>query len=168
MSSIRGYKWAVAPTGARVIVTLEVPLSARHNIGREKILDPKMASYVTDRAHVVSIVDEEGNSVPQALSNRWPERLRYVVGQDVSEPNYNWPEGPKGIHFYGCLERLPFCFNINNGLNKIYGENGWMTMEYQMHDGIIDETTMKVHTRYDPEDEEDKADFIINPFKIKA
>jgi hypothetical protein len=135
---IIGYKKAFVPEiNLSVIVTLELPMYARHNIFRKTNNAEK--SYGKYRCSCCMVLEirhaESGSKFPRAVSLYDKHKLEYIVGRMVICPDYDEDEEAicsYGIHFFlsyyrAKLYKSPFHENhfqmwFDNGITRYYGE----------------------------------------------
>jgi antitoxin component YwqK of YwqJK toxin-antitoxin module len=157
-NNIIGYKKA----RNNILVTLQIPYDAKHNIDRKNIINKQYAKYRCSHATVTDIIDLNNNtSIDKAISLN-DSNFIYTIGQDVVCDTFE-PDLEivccEGIHFFLDKHRATF---YENNLDNFQGEykewndngllirqffilNGMKHGEYKLwnYDGIL-----AVHTYY--------------------
>lgn len=133
-----GYKKAIVPElNLPVIVTIELPVHAKHNIHRKTNIANGCQNYAKFRCSCCLVLEikhaDTGARFPRAISLR--DSTEYVVGRLVIAKNYE--EDPEiicggGIHFFlsyyrARMYKAPIYDNhfqmwFDNGITKYYGE----------------------------------------------
>lgn len=123
----------------RVIVTLEVPADARHNMDRAGVVNKLTAKHRVDRAFVCEIRDADGNEYACASSMYHVPVISYHTGQVVQEHEYE--KGDRvcapGIHVF--LTRRVAEQYLNkpyDGLYEKYYDNGQMDVQIEYKYGM--------------------------------
>lgn len=148
MSSLLAYKAATAGTAGtttRVIVTLEIPADARHNMDRKDVVNKATAKHRVDRVIVKDIEDEDGNHYPSATTAYHSEKLVYTVGPNVLiDPKYDTNPNlvcAGGIHVF-LTRRVAEQYQLDsasiasiNGTFEIWYDNGVLAFQQMMKNG---------------------------------
>jgi len=137
---IIGYKKAIVPElNLPVVITIEIPVHAKHNIYRKTNLATGCQSYAKFRCNCCLVLEikhtDTGAKFSRAISLRESSPLEYVVGRLVIAKDYE--EDPEvicggGIHFFLSFYRARmykapildhhFQMWFDNGITKYYGE----------------------------------------------
>lgn len=125
-----------------VVVTLEIPDDARHNMDRAGVVNKLTAQHRVDRAFVKDIQDADGNHYESAVSAMYFPQLQYRVGHLVEEPKYDpdvYRMPSAGIHVF--LTRRVAEHYLDHFLESFYGwrqhffANGQLEYECMYVDG---------------------------------
>lgn len=142
------YKAAVSSTSngpdglkaTRVVVTLEVPADARHNMNRAGVVNKATAKHRVDRAIVKDIEDADGNHYASATSAFYSIKAVYNVGHLIVDPNYETDASQvcaAGIHIFNT-RRVAEQFEITTYTTGVYDEyydNGQLRLRESYKDG---------------------------------
>jgi len=167
-----GYKKALSvPDNIPVIVTLEIPHSARSNVYRMgNVRDREFAKHRCESAWVRSIQDPKtGKEFYKAKSMSNPkdvDKLTYHLGRFVKSDKYDPVVNricSSGVHFYlsyvrALYHKSPFsdsCFQVwhDNGTVRFYAESYRKNPEVSVFHGVFVE--------YDPDGK------VVREFRIK-
>lgn len=149
------YKAAILASGTPVIVTMEIPPEARTNLG---FANDEEAPYITDRAWVERITDENGCPYLCVESSFLPKgetRLLYILWNLVtSEYNEN-PARKQGIHFFLNPESArQFANQTSNRLRTTFHSKGCLATECEYRNGKKEGMCRKWYTTGEPYSEE--------------
>lgn len=148
-----GYKIAAytghkSPECIPVLVTLKIPKDAITNIHRKDIIDPIHAKYRCNRAIVLSIEDENGNSYKTAKSCIYQKKqLKYTLGKTIICREY--VKNPcvtqgEGIHFF-LDKQTAVMYGIQDdpevsgytGEYITWHDNGQIEVQTTFYDGTV-------------------------------
>lgn len=103
MSSIIGYKYAKNINNNIVILTLQIPNDAIHNIHRNNIVNVQYAKYRANKVIVLDITDIKTNIKYNEAYSCFNPFFKYVLNQISIEYNYDIDSNKtcsSGIHFF--------------------------------------------------------------------
>jgi antitoxin component YwqK of YwqJK toxin-antitoxin module len=148
-----GYKVCKAEGDTWVLVTLEIPADALTNVDRgrdpianmfvKSLVNKETASYRTNKARVLQIEDEAGNTYNTCSSFLYGTKsLVYTVGELVTVDDYDtWPDNTcsSGIHFFlnRRVAELYYKEDKVNGLYQEWHPNGILEKECTYLEGKL-------------------------------
>jgi len=139
-NNIIGYKKA----RNNILVTLQIPYDAKHNIDRKNISDKQYAKYRCSHAKVIDIIDLDNNTSIDKANSLHDSKFSYTLGQDVICDTFDTNLEnvcSEGIHFFLDKDRATF-HGINldyfQGEYKEWYDNGQLKIHTTYKDGNID------------------------------
>jgi antitoxin component YwqK of YwqJK toxin-antitoxin module len=139
-NNIIGYKKAKN----NILVILQIPYDAKHNIDRKYIIDKQYAKHRCSHAKVTDIIDLNNNTSIDKAYSLHDSNFIYELGQDVIcdtfDTNLEKTYG-QGIHFFLDKDRATLeqaCLEHFNGEYKEWHNNGQLKIHTTYKDGNID------------------------------
>jgi len=134
-NNIIGYKKAQN----NVLVILEIPYDAKHNIDRKNIIDKQYAKYRCSHAKVIDIIDLNNNtSIDKAYSLHYPIFI-YELGQELICDNFDTNLEKlcsRRIHFFLDKDRAILYNTKIEGENKDWHDNGQLARIFFIQNGL--------------------------------
>ena len=145
MIGYKAAKHASTPSGS-VIITLEIPDDALHNIDRSSVIQKETAAYRCNKARVLDISDAKDISIKYTEANSgvleentWKFNLFYKVGKIVEEPSFDTNIEnicTEGIHFFLSRKLAEDYYNENKE-NTYSLETGLLLQRRTMLEGML-------------------------------
>ena len=129
-----------------VVITLEIPDDALHNIDRASVIQKETAAYRCNKARVLEICDAKDSTIQHSEVNSgiledniWKFNLIYKVGEMVEEPSFDTNIEnicTEGIHYF-LSRRLAEDYYNENKENTYSLETGLLLQRRSMLEGML-------------------------------